>query len=173
MNHITDSEYLSRPLIKDVTYLIDNDCVNIFSPNTCFVRQNLLSRIDVFGLLRMYQEIIQNAKAQGVSISYSMHIKKKLINQRSEYEKCHKEAFSLFRRMVEQAKVVRDRGIHIGCSDDRELDELHEMSNQYSRYFWRDSVLSKMNEYSRRLNDLQTSLAQQNPGHGKLIKISA
>ena len=173
MSHITDREYLSHPLIENITYIIDNDCVDIFSESTCFVRHKLLSYIDVFGLLRLYQEVIQKAKAQGVSISYSMHIKKNLLDKQEEYKKSHKEAFVLFSCIVEQAKIVRGRGIHYGCVNDKELDKLYELSSQYEKYFWRNSVISEIFEYSCRLKDLQTSLSQNGSIHGELIKICA
>lgn len=54
-----ESEYLKRPLIKDVSYEITEDHVMIQNPHTCFVKCILPGRCRKDAMLDQYKRILR------------------------------------------------------------------------------------------------------------------
>lgn len=164
-----DVEYLSRPLIQSMNYEISGERVRIACPHTCFVDMRLNSRLEREPLLDSYRQILQMARAQNVKISYSNHMKRTLVTKWEEYESAITERAALFRHLVTQAQVVEARGIHYGCSDDKELSLLTEMRNRLIPYGYRDSIVSHISMISHRLETFHDNLTRDPKCYSKIV----
>ncbi|MDD3921358.1 MAG: hypothetical protein PHO41_09335 [Eubacteriales bacterium] len=153
-NRNTAQNYLLRPPLTDVTYDISDDHVQIQSPHTLFINEMLLRPLDKQKLLDLYKKVIQKARERSVSISYTLHCKRTITQRWDEYEFVCKTAADIFSCIVDQAKAVQIRGLHSGTRDDEELQKLQDRGHAYSRLFWRDSIISQMNEIYKHLTGL-------------------
>lgn len=153
-----DVEYLARPLIEDVRYEISDTRVSIRCPHTCFIDVPSGTYFDQQALLDSYREILRIAKTHDVRISYSLHIKKLLKTRWEEYEADVAERNRTFRWLSAQAQVVQLRGIHRGCSDDKELSLLTELQGRIIRYGYRNSVASQIASAAHALETLRRDL---------------
>ena len=164
-----DVEYLAGPMIKDVRYEISDEHIRITSPNTCFVDMRLDGRLERESLLDIYRQVLQMAKAQRVRISYSNHMKRTLMTKWEEYESSIAARAALFRHLVTQARVVEARGIHCGCSDDKELSLLTDIRSQLMPYGYRNSILFRISSIASQLEALQRGLAHDPDCHSMIV----
>jgi len=164
-----DVEYLAGPLIKAMDYKISDEHVRITSPNTCFVDLRLGGRLEQEPLLESYHQVLQMAKAQRVRISYSNHMKRTLMTKWEEYESSIAARAALFRHLVTQARVVEARGIHCGCSDDKELSLLTDIRSQLMPYGYRNSILFRISSIASQLEALQRGLAHDPDCHSMIV----
>lgn len=162
MHQVNDTEYLQRPLIENMVYIIEDDYVQIDCPHTGFAGGRRISHVDVDELLSLYRRVLHAAKEGNVKISYANHTKRKIVDHRAEYECRYEESQKLFDDFVAQAKIVRQRGIHLGCSDDTELDKLTALRNRHMEYGWRNSVISVISAIKSELEKFETDLSDQN-----------
>ncbi len=160
MNQLNDTEYLQRPLIDGMVYTINEDYMRISCPGTIFAEARRLSRLDKDEILGLYQNVLQTAQSKGIKISYSNHMKKQIVEGWAEYEISVAEAQNLFKDIIAQSNVVRDRGVHMGCSDDSALDKLTALSSKYSGFFQRNSIVSKTSDIRDNLERLQADLSK-------------
>ena len=155
-----DIEYLSRPLLEDVQYEISDTRVKIHCPHTCFVEAYLGTRFDRRALLDSYGEVMRTARAHGIRISYSTHIKRLLKDRWEDYEASVEDRARLFRWFSAQARVVELLGLHQGCIDDKELLLLTELQNRIIRYGYRNSVISQIASAAHTLETLRQDLSR-------------
>ena len=153
-----DVEYLAGPLIKAMDYKISDEHVRITSPNTCFVDLRLGGRLEQEPLLDIYRQVLQMAKAQRVRISYSNHMKRTLTTKWEEYESSIAERGALFRHLIAQARVIEARGIHYGCSNDKELSRLMEIEEKLTSYGYGNSILPCISSIASQLESLKNDL---------------
>lgn len=160
MNDFIEQSYLERPLIKDVSYEITDEWVSINSPNTCYLATHLPDRLQKDTLLKKYKLVLQEARAKKFHISYQRHIKKTITERWAEYEAACKNMEAAFRRLVEQAKAVQRRGLHMGTCNDEELKRLEKIDAELLPYTYRGSVIFIMSEVDLVLSDLAKELSQ-------------
>jgi len=157
-----DIEYLSRPLIEGLVYIIENEHVKISSPHTIFAENRTIIPFMKDEILSMYKSVVQKAKSKGVKISYKQHMRKTIIERWSEYEISCDNAKILFKRIIEQVKIVQERGIHRGTRDDSELDKLHKLCNEYNKFYWRSSIISHISSIYYSLKNIERDLSASN-----------
>lgn len=155
-----DDDYLSRPLIEGMRYEISNSCIMIQCPHTCFINYELPRRWDRGTLLLQYRRVLAMAKAQGVRISYTLHIHRTLRELWPEYETACAERERLFARLKELAQEVKARGIHVGTADDDVLAALLEVSGQLTVYGYRDNPASRIARIGHDLAELERELSR-------------
>ena len=160
MTKIPDSEYLARPLIEDVVFTIENDYVKIACPHTLFTESRRIEFIQRDEILSLYKSVLRKAKAKGVKIAYSQHIRRTVDERWLEYEVSCKRAGELFDLIIEQSKVIQSRGIHRGTTDDAELDKLAKFRNEHGEFSWRSSITSKITGIYHELRELERELVR-------------
>jgi len=169
MIEIRETEYLLRPLIEGAAFTIEDDHVRITSPSTIHSDAHRIVPIHRDELLSLYKRVLRKAKAQGVKISYTRHIRKQILEHWDEYESRCAEACMLFSKIIDQARAVRARGIHYGTCDDAELDKLGALRSEYEKYFWRNSIVSQISEIRHKLMELEDDLSR---AHCHITQIS-
>lgn len=155
-----DDNYLSRPLIEGMRYEISDTHIVIQCPHTCFINYKLPHCWDRGALLRQYRRVLAMAKAQGVRISYTLHIRRTLRELWPEYETACAERERLFARLKELAQEVKARGIHVGTADDNVLAALLEVSGQLTVYGYRDNPASRIARIGHDLAELERELSR-------------
>lgn len=155
INEQGDREYLSKELIKDIKFVIEEDQVRIYCSNTSFINAQISQFISKSDLLAAYGRIVARAKALGIGISYKQNIKKTIEERWIDYEKAFEKAKKLFGQLVAQAGVVRDRGLHMGCTYDMQLERAQEYVNALSRMTTSKSVITEFEKIRYRLDELE------------------
>lgn len=160
MNQSLDQEYLSRPLVEDVTYEIEPARLYIQCSHTSYVGAFLEERYQKNQLLGMYRRVLRAAKVKGIRISYGQHFSKTIKERWAEYETACGEQEDLFHQLIEQAKRVQSRGIHYGTVDDMELSLLRKLEAKFYSYTHGSSVISLLDSIGCRLAKLDRELSQ-------------
>lgn len=146
-----DQEYLSRPLIEDVTYIITADCLRISSPCTLYAGARPYIPLKKDALLELYTKVLCIAKQRGAKVSYRSHLRKNIIGNWDEYEKdCH-EVQRLYAEMLGKAKEIAIRGLHYGTVDDEFLKGLQSLEAKYHALFHGNRSISIISEIQSRL----------------------
>ena len=162
MTVINDAEYLSRPLLDDVVFKIDRDYVRIASLHTSFVNETRIIQRNKDELLSLYSKVLGMAKSRNTSISYKRHMKKSIIDGWADYEYACEDAGKVFDSIIELADVVQRRGIHIGCSDDIQLDKLATARNKHMEFHWRTNIISQISAIEHNLREFDWCLSSEN-----------
>jgi len=169
MIEIRETEYLLRPLIEGAAFTIEDEHVRITSPSTIYAEAYRSVPVHKDELLSLYKRVLRKAKAQGVKISYTRHIRKQISEHWDEYESRCAEACTLFSKIIDQARVVRARGIHYGTCNDAELDKLGALCSEYQKYFWRNSIVSHISAIRHDLMQIENDLSR---AHCHITQIS-
>lgn len=154
-----DDNYLARPLVEGVTYEISDTDIAIQSPHTCYVRCKLPRRWDKDTLLLQYSGVLAAAKAHGVKISYTLHIRRRIQELWPEYEAACAEREKLFARLGALAREVQARGIHYGTADDKTLSAVQEVSERLASYDYCGTPSSRIAGIGFDLSRLERQLA--------------
>lgn len=156
---MTDQEYLSRPLLEDVTFDISKDALKITRRSTHYIYVNRFTPLDIKALLNQYDEIRKLAKQQGVRISYRRHFRKAILENRNEYKKDCQESQHLFEIMTAVSKEIMGRGLHHGTIDDPVLKKLRDYNAKYVALFYRNRSISIIGGVKNDLDRIQSSLS--------------
>lgn len=159
MVQVSDMEYLQRPIIEDVEYIITDNKIKIASPHTLYCNVERIERIiPLKELLELYQRIIKKAKEKKFSISYKARIKNTILANYDRYIKEIQESNLLFDKMIEIAKQVEKRKIHYGSVDDEVLNNLSDLKNEYIKIYYRASACSIMEDIKHKLDNIYSNV---------------
>lgn len=160
-----DQEYLSRPLIEGMTYIITADDLRISSPCTLFAEAKPYIPLKKDAILQLYAEVLHTAKRCGVKVGYRLHLKRCVMENWDEYEKgCH-EAQHLYVEMLGKAGEAASRGLHYGTTDDTVLKALQAIEAKYHALFWRNRSIAKISDVKSHLESAIGYLAGPDTGH--------
>lgn len=157
-----EENYLSRPLIDGISYEISDTHIAIQCSSTCYINCTRPSRMDKDALLRRYRNVLAMAKAQGVRIKYTRHIRKTIQQLWPAYEADFAEREKLFDQLLELAWQVKARGIHWGTVDDEVLSTIAKVSNQLAAYGYGGTPTSGIADISSFLSSHERSLSRVN-----------
>lgn len=158
---MTDKEYLQRPLLEGLKFEITEDSIRIQTPCTSFFNNSRPQKFIQEDILEVYKNVLRLSKELNVKISYKNSYKKNLIALWPMYLEELKEYDVIFKELVEKVKVLEQRGIHSGCSDDAYLNECHKAGHKLNPYFYRTSTISKVREIYSDLLKLEEGLKRQ------------
>lgn len=154
-------EYLTRPLLNGLVYEISESRISIHTESTCFICAGICAPLGKAALLEQYQRVLRLARKNGVRISYTAHVRKTICENWAEYEAAFHDANNLFHQMIEQARLVEQRGIHYGWCDDQELERLNELNARFQRYMEHRSVVSLITEAKYNMDALERELTER------------
>ncbi len=140
-----DKEYLARPLLEGVKYVIDDNLVRVASEHTSFANNERISlRFTKESLIELYDSVCKRAKAAKVTVSKKRKYRESI---ESDWERCEQELKNhnkLFDQLVEAFKIVKERGLHQGTSDDEALAKAIAIRNELETIYYRTSAYMKM-----------------------------
>jgi hypothetical protein len=146
MKQITDLDYLAQPLIEGAAFVIEDNRIKITSPSTVHAETSRVLPINKSDFMTLYKSVLKIAKSKGVKISYSRRIRRNSIDKWGEYTKACNEADELFDEVIEQAKIVQQRGLYYGTRDDYELTKLQRLCEDNRSYFYATSIVARVAE---------------------------
>lgn len=155
---MTDKEYLSKDLLPGLKFVINKNVVYITSETTSFITYTRPIRLLQQDLLEVYSSVVKTAKLKGCGISYQNKYKKFITENWQVYLEQSNELDKIFDELIEKAKKIQKRGIHLGCSDDLVLKETTEFSWKLNPYFYRNSAISIMNSIYNELKRIDNQL---------------
>ena len=167
---ITDDEYLSKKLIEDTIYEIDNNSIKIENNHTCYIRCNRVqNNFTKNEILDLYKKVYQLAKNQNVSIARKNQYKKYIDESWEEYEKELKRYNDLFDNLITICKEVKNRGLHYGTSDDIVLKKASNIKNEYEKVYHGLSINSNIKRIYRSLTELYNDLNNKEVRYTKIV----
>lgn len=153
-----DRSYLSKPLIPDTEFIIEDNKVKISCPSTLYAHVVLRPPIIKKEVLALYKRVLALAKEKKVSISYREHIHKTIRERWEEYVVASASMKALFAQIITQSRVVKERGLHYGTRDDVELEKLQRLCHQYENFYHGGSVVSLISSIQSLLEILMEDL---------------
>jgi hypothetical protein len=158
MIKMTDAEYLAKPIIEEQNFIIENDLIQVTSPSTRYAEARRHIKLCKKSLIALYTGVIKMARERNIKISFCRHYRREINKMWDDYERCYAAANTLFERILTQVKVVEERGLHYGTSDDVELSKLQDLCNEYNKNFWRSATIAKMGHIRYELERHQESM---------------
>jgi len=158
MVKISNAEYLAKPLLEDLNFIIDKDFMQITSASTRHAEARRHEKLSKTALLTLYSNVIKMARDRNLQIGFRNHYRREVNGMWDEYELCYETAYRLFEDILKQAKVVESRGLHYGTCDDIELEKLQNLCNEYNKNFWRSAVIFKMEAILSALEDMRENI---------------
>lgn len=161
---IPDAVYLARPLREDIVFQISEESIDIRSSSTIFAhiqRHNGIQRRD--HLLTQYQQVIRQAREKGVHITYTNRCRRTIEDGWADYHSAQQECAAIYEQLLRQARLIQQRGIHLRCIDDAELQKLHQLTNQYLTVSRRMHRLDNLESF---IADHLASLQNADPSDG-------
>lgn len=128
-------------------------------------------RIHKKTLLEQYQRVYQAAKAQGTKINFCNHYRRKIQTVWKKYESAAAAREELYHKLMEQARVLQKRGIHVGYTDDAELQQWRELYGQYAEYYHSLNPCCTMERTAQELAGLEQALVLEPNEHDVMYKV--
>ncbi len=157
---MTDHEYLSCPLLENVTYSITDTEIKITGSSTQFIHVRRFVPLDVNAILNQYVEVRQTVKQRKAKISYCLHLRKRILENQDQYMKDCQEARWLFGLMTATAREIQKRGLHYGTVNDTVLKKLNDDHAAYLALFWGNRSISIMSDVKSRLDAIPGYLSK-------------
>ena len=152
-NTVNDNEYLARDLV-DVNFTITDELIDIKCPGTHFASVRKCKPIQLTDILEMYSRAITHTKQRGIKVIRNRKLDKQLIGMWDEYRDNCAEMLRLWECLSKQARLVEQRGIHMGYSDDAEYKLLDNIYSQIHKFSYRSTAFSRVNEIAHEIRCL-------------------
>ena len=162
-----DRDYLARPLLKELTYKISPVEGIKISSSGGIVAQAAAPEpmLEQKVLLEQYQRVLATAKARRVCISYCNHLRRRITKEWKDYQDTAQERDQLFQQLLDQAHLLQMRGVHVGYSDDAQVQRWNELYGKYEKTAYRSSPVSQMLWVTRTLSEWEREF-QTDPALG-------
>ena len=169
-NDAADRDYLARPLLKELTYEISAERGIKISSSSGVIAQAAAPapRLERNALLEQYQRVLTTAKSRRACISYCNHLRRRITKEWKNYLDAAKRRDDLFQQLLDQARLLQIRGIHIGYRDDAQVQRWNELYWEYEKTAYRNSPVSQMMWVAHTLSECERGF-QNDPtlgGHG-------
>lgn len=139
-------EYLKKPIIEGIKYELTDEKLVISNENTCFLNVCNVDKFRQEDLLNLYKELLSLCRKNNVKVSYKNGYKKFIQNRWSDYVDMIRSYKKIYEEVKQKAFIVKKKGIRIGYGDDVYLMDMCKTSYKLNPYWYRDSVISQMNE---------------------------
>ena len=154
-----DQEYLSRPALEDVQFLISERELCIRSEHTVYAQALAPEQVlDQRELLAQYRYVLKTAKERNIRISYTNHYHKRIRERWPSYKAAAGERDAVYQKMLEQAAMLQQRGIHLGCRDDVVLQGMYCLQERYREFYHSQNPCGEMTGIAGELKRLEKEL---------------
>lgn len=158
---IIDKEYLSRPLVEDVEYLVTSERIKVSCPHTVYLQYTRLNSYAQKDILTCYSEVIKLSRELGVKIHYTNKYKTWIVNNWGLYTDEYKRYDALFCEVQGMIPKLKKRGLHKGTSDDLYLKNIYKKTGILDTFYYRNSTISGVNSIYRELQNLRAELINE------------
>jgi hypothetical protein len=159
-NEELDKEYLERELL-DTNFEITKDKITVSSPSTSYCNiTRVKNEFTNKELLNLYSSVVKLAKLNKVTVSRKNGYKKFITENFEKYENNIVYYNNMFDNLIVQFREIKNRGLHMGTSDDFILDKATDLKNEYIKMYYGSSVICKMRSIYKDLLELHDDLTQ-------------
>lgn len=131
---MTRTEYLQRPLIKDVVYEITPDKIRVSNTNTVFVEARNCRRLTIQEVRQHFRELQQAAKASGkVRLKGVTRFMPAIRDLYPKYCAACDNIEGRFKELTELVRRMQKDGIHQGCTYDELFNAIIEKRSELTR----------------------------------------
>ena len=150
-----DRDYLARPMLKELTYKISPvEGIKISSSGGIVAQAAAPAPLlEQKTLLEQYQRVLATAKVRRVCISYCNHLRRRITKEWKDYQDTAQERNHLFQQLLDQAHLLQMRGVHVGYSDDAQVQRWNELYEKYEKTAYQGSPVSQMMWVARILSE--------------------
>jgi hypothetical protein len=134
--------------------------IHVCSSSTSFVNVKLAPKVDIKQLVRDRAQVIKEAKAKGIKVSFKYGTKNMIDDAKAIYDEEYNQYQAKFHLLASLWRSKLNKGIFRGYSDDKDLNAISGLSNGIDSMWNRRTNLSKVNEafqyikeVSRRIKD--------------------
>ena len=157
---ISDTEYLSKPLIENVRYNITDNVIEVDTDSTSYCRMKRIryTNITEQELRKLYNEVVMLARSNKIKISFKKKTKELIYNNIVGYYENVKTANELFEQCKEVFQEVQKRGLHLGTLDDIVLEKGQSIKNKYGELFYYGTPYTTITDIYNGLNELKSKI---------------
>ena len=149
-----------------VDFNINNDQILIKSDSTIFENTKRIKKLNKQEIINQYNELIQFAKKNKITICKKNKYKKYINDNFDEYIFLIEKYNNMFDQLIIKYKEIEKNGIHYGYCNDNQLNNVFELSNEYKKIFYRSTIYSRM-------TDIYNLLIQFNLVHSIHYRLSS
>lgn len=154
-----DEEYLSRPTF-DAEYIISDNNIFVYNDNTSFVNVCTPVHVTIEQFKSSYKELIaaRNSNPSKLKLKGTTNYMKDVKSLYPDYLDGFKKISSNFNKIKDIVFLIKERGLHVGCTDDQLLEHVNSLSREIQMANYRNTGYSKFIE---KYQKLQTILSRK------------
>jgi hypothetical protein len=137
---------------------ITNDYVFFTSNSTTYANERKVPTHDIKALLKRCTSICKDLKANGCKVSHKYKTRKEIADNVTQYEKEITDYNHNFSMLVNYATWITSKPLPVGTSDNEELNTMYNFRNECMKALYRNTMISKVNEFAHKLDELEGSL---------------
>lgn len=166
-----DQEYLARPLLEGTTFVIQSDEIKISTPSSVLVQVRSPVRLRYKKLMADYREVLALAKERNLCISFVNHFRRKIRANWHSYQTELEKQCCLYESLMEWARCIQIRGVHVGYRDDAALQSCGDQCAKYMEHFYSHAICTQMVWIAKELSAHRLELDGNPEMRGKDTKI--
>ncbi len=137
---------------------ITKDYVFFTSECTTYANERKVPTQDIKVLLKRCTAICKKLKESGCKVSHKYKTRKEIADNANQYEKEVTEYNHNFSMLVNYATWITSKPLPVGTSDNEELNTMYNFRNECMKALYRNTMISKVNEFARKLEELENNL---------------
>ena len=144
---------------------INDNEITVTSPSTVWFNVAFKNEINVFELVKRYNELVKKAKSRNIKVSQKYKTKQSIIDNSEAYMNEFNKYSKLYKELKNLVAIKIEKGINIPASDDKELDDLYEIRNKMISMFHGSRPLSVMGYIEHTISQFEQSIIRNESLH--------
>lgn len=137
---------------------INNSFIQVSGSSTSFVSMKNISKIDTQELLEKVRTVSKSARQQGIKVLRKNKTLSTIRENMLSYEQAADEYQSLFLKLKKLTEIKVGKGIFVGFSNDKELDEINDIRNKMMAMNYRSQPISIIHSILNSVNEMEDKL---------------
>lgn len=137
---------------------INNSFIQVSGSSTSFVSMRNISKIDTNELLEKVRTVSKSARQQGIKVLRKNKTLSTIRENMLSYEQAVDEYQSLFLKLKKLTELKVKKGIFVGFSNDKELDEINDIRNKMMAMNYRSQPISIIHSILNSVNEMENKL---------------
>lgn len=137
---------------------INNSFIQVSGSSTSFVSMRNISKIDTNELLEKVRTVSKSARQQGIKVLRKNKTLSTIRENMLSYEQAADEYQSLFLKLKKLTEIKVGKGIFVGFSNDKELDEINDIRNKMMAMNYRSQPISIIHSILNSVNEMENKL---------------
>jgi hypothetical protein len=137
---------------------INNSFIQVSGSSTSFVSMRNILKTDTQELLEKVRTVSKSARQQGVKVLRKNKTLSTIRENMLAYEQAFEEYQSLFFKLKELTEIKVEKGIFVGFSNDKELNEINDIRNKMLAMNYRSQPISIIHSILNSVNEMEDRL---------------